>query len=281
MYPNTILDKIRQRLKPLSETYSLDAQVLLAQILDKPRSWVLAHPEAQLSDIQEEKLTTALKQLESNVPLPYVLGHWEFYGLAFTVSPAVLIPRPETELLIEDALGWLQEHPKARKGADVGTGSGCIAVTLAKLLPNLKLTATDISPEALEIARINAKKHAVDQQIKFIQANLLPVSGGSFDIICANLPYIPTATLHTLDVFEREPTLALDGGSDGLNLIRALLKGGGDYLNPGGLMLLEIDSSHGSVARTLAQEAFPKSNVKLIHDLSGRERLIRIQRAAA
>ena len=131
MYRNTTLDNIRKRLKPLSESYALDSQVLLAHILNKPRTWVLAHPEAQLSHPQQNKLNAALAQLESNIPLPYVLGHWEFFGLDFKISPATLIPRPETELLIEHALDWLGAHPGARQAADVGTGSGCIAITLA------------------------------------------------------------------------------------------------------------------------------------------------------
>jgi len=279
VYPNTTLEEIRRRLRPLSETYSLDAQVLLAHILNKPRAWVLAHPETQLSHLQQENLAIALTQLESNMPLAYVLGHWEFFGLDFEISPATLIPRPETELLIEHALAWLQEHPEARQAADVGTGSGCIAVTLAKHTPNLAITATDISPEAIEIACANAKKQQVDRQITFIQANLLYVDRKSFNIICANLPYIPTTTLHTLDVFGREPTLALDGGSDGLDLIRSLITDGRARLAPGGLLLLEIDSSHGAAALTLAQETFPEANVRLIQDLSGRDRLIRVERA--
>lgn len=277
MYPKTILDKTRQRLKPLSESYSLDAQVLLAHIFGKPRAWVVAHPEAQLSTLQQKKLDRALAQLESQTPLPYILGHWEFFGLDFTIGPATLIPRPETELLIEHALAWLGAHPQARQAADVGTGSGCIAVTLAKHAPNLSITATDISAQALEIARTNAKKHNVEGQITFMQTDLLQGQRVTFDMICANLPYIPTATLHALDVFGREPTLALDGGADGLDLIRVLMTDGRARLAPGGLLLLEIDSSHGAAALTLAQETFPHADVRLIPDLSGRDRLIRIQ----
>ncbi|MBE9524413.1 MAG: peptide chain release factor N(5)-glutamine methyltransferase [Chloroflexi bacterium] len=279
MYPNTTLDKIRQRLKPFSESHSLDAQVLLAHILNKPRTWVLAHPETQLSDLQQKQMDAAIAQLESNIPLPYVLGHWEFYGLDFNISPATLIPRPETELLIDQALDWLITHPEARLGADVGTGSGCIAITLAKHMPNLTFTATDISPEALEIARINAKNHHVERQIAFVQSNLLNGQRATFDIICANLPYIPTATLHTLEVFGREPTLALDGGADGLDLIRTLVLDGRTQLAPGGLMLLEIDSSQGKAAHSLAQEVFSGADVRIISDLSGRDRLMRIELA--
>ncbi len=277
MYRNTTLDNIRKRLKPLSESYALDSQVLLAHIINKPRTWILAHPEAQLSHPQQNKLNAALAQLESNIPLPYVLGHWEFFGLDFKISPATLIPRPETELLIEHALDWLGAHPEARQAADVGTGSGCIAITLAVHAPNLTITATDISLEALEIADANVKKHHVDRQITVIHTHLLDGQRAIFDVICANLPYIPTATLQKLSVFGREPTLALDGGTDGLDWIRLLLTDGRARLAPGGLLLLEIDSSHGMAALTLAQETFPQAKVSLIPDLSGRERLIRIE----
>jgi len=277
VYANTTLDKIRQRLKPLSESNSLDAQVLLAHILNKSRSHILAHPGTQLSKHQQKKLDAALAQLESNIPLPYVLGHWEFYGLDFKINAATLIPRPETELLVDQALDWLDEHPEARLAADVGTGSGCIAITLAKQIAKLSLIASDISPKALEIAQINAKNHQVDQQIVFSLTNLLDGQGSVFDIICANLPYIPTSTLHTLKVFGREPTIALDGGSDGLDWIRRLVMNGCSHLALGGLMLLEIDSSHGAAALSLAKDYFPQANVRIISDLSGQDRLMRIE----
>ncbi|MBN1668894.1 MAG: hypothetical protein JW862_17510, partial [Anaerolineales bacterium] len=112
----------------VSETARLDIQVLLAQLLERPRSWLLAHPEARLDQTQQAALHQALQALQSGTPLPYLLGHWAFFGLDFLVSPAVLIPRPETELLVERALAWLEEHPACRQAADVGTGSGCIAI---------------------------------------------------------------------------------------------------------------------------------------------------------
>jgi len=263
-----------------SDTPSLDAQVLLAHILEKPRSWVLAHPEADLSSEQQAALSQTLSQLETGTPLPYVIGHWEFYGLEFTVSPAVLIPRPETELLIEEALTWLRAHPNCRSAADIGTGSGCIAVTLAKHINNLKVIGTDISEKALEIAGTNANMHGVANQIKFDQSDLfsqLSTIHSSLNLICANLPYIPTTTLHSLKVYGREPTLALDGGPDGLNTIRELLKQAPQHLAPTGLLLLEIDASQGIAALCLAQEAFPDANVELLPDLAGHDRLIRVE----
>ena len=263
-----------------TDTPSLDAQVMLAHILGMSRTWLLAHPEKTLSALQFSHFEEALSQIQAKIPLPYILGHWEFFGLDFIISPAVLIPRPETELLVEEALSWLQARPDRRVAADIGTGSGCIAVSLAKRIPALKLMATDISFKALDIASANAQKHSVADQIEFINTDLLSSLSGQHnkcDVICANLPYIPTKTLHTLPVFGREPTLALDGGLDGLNSIRKLLIDVPKILAPGGLLLLEIDSSQGISALTLASEVLPDANLRLMEDLAGHDRLIRIE----
>lgn len=260
-----------------SDTPSLDAQVLLAHILRKPRTWVFAHPESLLSPEQEEDLLQKLSQLEAGTPLPYILGHWEFYGLDFSISPAVLIPRPETELLVEEALSGLRAHPNRRKVADIGTGSGCIAITLAKHNPNLQVTATDISAEALKVAHANAEKLSVSKQIEFVQIDLFNAKRSTFNVICANLPYIPTATLHTLKVYSREPTLALDGGPEGLDIIRQFLREAPQRLTPGGLLLLEINASQGASALALTQAAFPEAEVQLLPDLAGHDRLIRVE----
>ena len=208
--------KSTSALKEISETPLLDTQVLLAHILGKTRSWVLAHPEQQLSPQEIEEFNRSIKKLKEGIPLPYVLGQWEFFGLEFTLTPDVLIPRPETELLVEQAIDWLYANPERRWAADVGTGSGCIAVTLAHKIEDLKLTAGDISMEALRVAITNAMRHSVEQRIHFVQADLTPPSENPYDLICANLPYIPSSELIKLQVFGREPSLALDGGRDGL-----------------------------------------------------------------
>jgi release factor glutamine methyltransferase len=266
----------KQTIQASSDTPTLDAQVLLAHIIDKPRTWVLAHREAELSQKQEVQFNQALAKIQANIPLPYIIGRWEFFGLDFIINPSVLIPRPETELLVEIALKWLRSQPDQRKVADIGTGSGCIAVAIAKQIPKAHITASDISEKALSLARINAQKHNVDQKIQFLQADLLQGLNSTFNLICANLPYIPTATLHSLQVFSREPSLALDGGVDGLNLIRRLLSEAPQRLEPGGLLLLEIDASQGISALALAQEVFPQADVQLLPDLAGCDRLIRI-----
>lgn len=273
------LQRARHRLAPHTETPALDAQVLLAHLLRKPRAWLLAHPEAPLPSGQLRRLENALTRLESGLPLPYLLGEWEFYGLTFTLTPAVLIPRPETELLVETALNWLRQHPDRRRAADVGTGCGCIAVTLAAHCPDLRLTATDISRPALAVARQNARRHRLASHIHFLHADLLSLNRqpATFDLICANLPYIPTPTLRTLDVYGREPTLALDGGPDGLALFRRFLPQAAAALTPGGLLLLEIEATLPDQTRALARQHFPAASIEIRPDLAGRDRLLLIQ----
>jgi len=273
----SLLQNTRRRLAALSDTPYLDAQVLLSHVLGRQRVWILAHPSPSLTPRQREDLAQALLRLESGVPLPYVIGHWEFYALDFTITPHVLIPRPETELLVEKALNWLRRHPARRSCADIGTGSGCIAITLAKHIPDAKILATDISFRALRVAQGNARKHDVEAQISFLGDNLLAGVTQRFDVVCANLPYVPTPALKTLQVYGREPTQALDGGPKGLTVIQSLMEMVPHNLAPGGLILLEIDSSHSLEAARLAQGAFPAAEVRLHADLAGHDRILAIQ----
>jgi release factor glutamine methyltransferase len=183
----------------------------------------MAHPE--IPDQAQLDPEQAVCRFENGEPLPYILGHWEFLGIEFGITPEVLIPRPETELLVEKAIAWLQESPVRRTVADVGTGSGIIAVSVAVHIPDAQVLATDISYQALRVARANARKFDVSSRIDFIQCDILPQhpdplpTQGHFDLICANLPYIPTESLHRLPIYQREPTIALDGGEDGLDLL--------------------------------------------------------------
>jgi len=302
----------RDRLAGLTATPSLDAQVLLAHLAGRSRASLLAHPEVHLSSHEFQQLEHALHRLASGFPLPYLLGQWEFYGRSFIITPDVLIPRPETELLIETALGWIgkktlsqraQSFRKERQEeifikslrtsreisekflgglcdedfriADIGTGSGIIAVTLAAELPAARLTATDLSPAALAVARQNAARHGVVERLTFIQADLFSdLQSSIFDLIVSNLPYIPTATLHGLPIFGREPTLALDGGPDGLRLIERLLAQAVGRLAPRGAMLLEIESSQGESAPQLARQYFPDAGISVLPDLAGHPRLL-------
>jgi release factor glutamine methyltransferase len=260
----------------------LDSQLILAHVLHKPRTWLLAHLDTPLTQLQ---ITTAMEEfskLKVGTPLPYILGHWEFFGLDFDITQDVLIPRPETELLVEKAIAWLQASPERRTIADVGTGSGVIATSIAMHVPDARILATDISMDALKTAQHNARKFHVHRLIDFLQCDLLPQPVESlstdsyFDLICANLPYIPTETLHQLAIYGKEPTLALDGGADGLDIYRRLFKLAPDWLAPHGMMLLEVESTLGVKALSLAFDSFSDVTIHLHQDLTGRDRLLEI-----
>jgi len=283
----SLLSDISNRLASVSDTPALDASVLLARIMERPRSWILTHPELTLTDEQQKQLDTSLSRLQNGEPFPYVLGRWEFFGLEFEVTPDVLIPRPETELLVEKAIAWLQKKPTKRNVADIGTGSGAIAVSIAVNVPNLNILATDISANVLQVAKRNAEKHGVSGRVEFVECDLLPESKAegqksdlrplTFGLVCSNLPYIPTNTLKHLPIYQREPTLALDGGEDGLDIFRKLLNIVPDWLAPNALVLLEIESTLGEQTMQLARQHFPHAQINLHQDLTGRDRLIEIQ----
>lgn len=279
---NPLLSDITARLAPISDTPSLDSSVLLAHIVNKPRSWVVAHPELALTTDQQEKLTDSLARLERGESFPYILGHWEFYGLNYDITPDVLIPRPETELLVERAINWLSENPNRRSIVDVGTGSGIIATSIAVNVPDAVILATDISPKALEIAKRNVEKYNVNSRVVLTECDLLPAHSSiisrqnKIDLLCANLPYVPTSTMLGLSIYGKEPTIALDGGRDGFVLIRKLMEIAPAYLSSNALMLLEIEASLGREALKLAHEKFPDSRIQLHKDLTDRDRLLEI-----
>jgi release factor glutamine methyltransferase len=257
----------------------LDSQVLLAHIIGRPRTWLLAHLDAPLTPPQVDSATRAFVQLQGGSPLPYILGHWEFFGLDLNVTKDVLIPRPETELLVEKAIAWIKASPQRTSIADIGTGSGAIAIALAMQLPQVHILATDISPAALSVAKGNAKKFNVEKQIEFIECDLLPdphIWSPTFNLICANLPYIPTKTLQALPIYGREPTLALDGGPDGLDVYRRLLKLAPGRLAPRSMMLFELEASQGTSAFNLAYDMLDEVSIQLHQDFAGHDRLLEI-----
>lgn len=280
MNAKEILNQITVQLE--SEWPELDAQIILAHVMGHPRSWLLAHLETPLTSLQIDQTNEAVSQYQSGTPLPYIVGHWEFYGLDMDITKDVLIPRPETELLVEKAIAWLKASPERRTVADIGTGSGAIAVALAMHVPDARILATDISYEALKIAKHNAEKFHVHHKIEFLQCDILPQhidqisTEGHFDLICANLPYIPTETLHTLPIYGSEPTLALDGGADGLDLYRRLLKLAPSWLAPNGKILLEIEATQGVKALGLAYDFFNNMNIQLHQDLASHDRILEI-----
>jgi len=215
------------------------------------------------------------------MPLAYLTGHQEFFGLEFEVNPAVLIPRPETELLVERALSWIKAEgrgtPDSLRVVDVGTGSGCIAVSLAAGRKTLRIVASDLSWEALEVAGRNARRHQVADRVALLQMDLLTSLAGPLDLILANLPYVPSDQLAVLPSSRFEPRLALDGGEDGLQPIARLLEQVRTRLRPGSLALLEIEASEGSAALNLARSRFPSARIEIVPDLGGHGRVLEIQ----
>lgn len=278
-----LLDATARRLSPFSDTPQLDAQILLSYVLQRPRTWLLAHSTAQLDQDLGAALEAQVRRLEQGEPLPYVTGHQEFFGLNFDLTPDVLIPRPETELLVERAVAWLQAALDRRTVADVGTGSGCIAVCLASVVPGARVLATDISLAALKVARRNARKNKVADRIDFLQCDIFPqhIAGlstdGHFDLVCANLPYIPSPQLQRLPVYAREPAIALDGGADGLDPFRKLFTLIPEWIAPGGRILLEVEATRGAAVLSLAYDAFVSAAIHLRQDLAGFDRLLEIQ----
>jgi release factor glutamine methyltransferase len=266
-----------ETLEKISDSPNLDAQILLASTLEKPRSWIISHPEYELSPTDVSLYQAGIKSLVQGKPLPYIVGKWEFYGLDFFVTPDTLIPRPETELVVELALESVDLYENHRLAADIGTGSGCIAVALAKNSPELSIIASDISLAALNIARKNAVFHELDDRIYFLQSDLLPALSVQFDIICANLPYIPSKILPTLNIYGREPGKALNGGLDGLDQISQLLASAPDHLKPGATLLIEIDSSQGKQVQYLSKIHFPSARISLHKDLAQHDRIVKIQ----
>jgi release factor glutamine methyltransferase len=271
------LSAARKKLIGLGEQALPEAYVLLQSVLGKDRSWILAHLDEGVVDLQLVQYASLIDRRASGEPLPYLLGHWEFYGLDFIVTPAVLIPRPETELLVETSCTWLKKHPHKRRIVDVGTGSGCLAVSLAYSYDNVKVTGTDISMPALKVAQLNIRKHHLDERIHLLQSNLLDAINDQFDLLCANLPYIPSGLLTILDVSKYEPKLALDGGENGMVWISQLLGHAAHWVTPGGLLALEIEANQGVCVTHLAQQAFPGGIVHIIQDLTGLDRIVTVE----
>ena len=288
MNVKNLLEESITRINSFSDTPQLDAQVLLAHIIGKPRTWIISHLEVEITPKEQGRFNVALIKLEAGEPLAYILGKWDFFGVEFDITKDVLIPRPETELLVEKAIAWLRAHPEKRTIADIGTGSGAIAVSIAVNVPHAKILATDISSTALRVAKRNAQKFNIHHQIEFAECDLLPhpfsplpmgegLGVREFDLLCANLPYIPTQTMRRLPIYGREPTLALDGGSDGFDLYRRLFKLIPDWLAPHGMILLEVESSLGAQTMDLASKFFPNAEINLYQDLAGKDRLLEIK----
>jgi release factor glutamine methyltransferase len=260
-----------------SPTPALDARLLLEHVLRRDHAFLIAHGDEALSATALTEFDQALERAAAGEPIPYLTGHAPFMELEFIVSPAILIPRPETEQLVEMAAAYGRGQGAFRI-ADVGTGSGCIAVSLARRLPAAEVVAVDVSAAALAVAAANVARHAPGQ-VHLVCGDLLTAIGLGLDLIVANLPYVAGAEWPTLPIRVQsfEPRLALDGGADGLDLIRALLPQAAARLRPGGLALLEIGWQQGQAVTELARAAFPAAEVILHQDFAGHDRIVAVQ----
>ena len=249
-----------------SPSASRDSALLLCRSLGKDRAWLLAHPDVTLTEPQLIHFNELLARRAKHEPMQYILGEQEFYGLSFLVTPEVLIPRPETEHLVEAALACLPLDQAARV-ADVGTGSGAIAVALADARPALQVTALDLSPPALHIAKLNAERHGLSAHIYFLESDLLAsVANQRFDMIVANLPYVAAEEVLEEQVRRWEPALALYAGPRGTELYERLIPQASRALLPGGWLLLEIGhGQHEEIQSLLAGWR----EIRFIADLQG------------
>ncbi len=259
-----------------SPTPELDARLLLAHVLGVETSYLLAHGEAQLTPAESELFQTLVERAGRREPIPYLIGRWPFRHGRFIVTPAVLIPRPETEELVEHVIRWAQGRGPLRI-VDVGTGSGCIAVSLALALPDCQVLAVDISPAALAIAGRNAQEHHAP--VAFHQGSLLEPLAEPVDLIVANLPYVSDDEWTQLDdgVKWYEPRLALAAGADGLMLIRDLLSQARSQVRRPGAIFLEIGWQQGAAVTALARQLLPDAQATCHRDLAGRERIVHIE----
>lgn len=279
-----------------SETPRLDAELLLAHVLDADRTAVLAHPEAPLGPAQSGTFSELVARRERGEPVAYIRGLKEFYGLALSVDPRALIPRPETELLVElgvararqrlTGAGWRPDAGRYRV-VDVGTGSGAAAIAFVATLRRrgyrevLDVLATDSSADALALARENAAAHGLAESIRFRVADLLPEDESPYDLVLANLPYVPSGEMEGLPVAASfEPRAALDGGADGLDFIRPLIASLPDRTSPLGVALLEIGPHLREAIAGLVAERLRGWRLTLHDDLSGRLRVAELAREA-
>jgi len=265
---------------------SAEAEVLLGHVLGMSKTGLYTEPERSLTSAEMERLCHHVRRRLDREPAAYILGKREFYGIDFYVDSHTLIPRPETELLVEVAVelaGRISGQGEQIAIADIGTGCGAIAISLALALPQARIYATDISPSALEVAEANCRRHGVTGQVELLQGNLIEPLPGAVDLIVANLPYIRDCEFADLspEIREHEPTIALAGGRDGLGKIREMLKQmrlkGDTHLDVWpAYVLMEIGQGQAEMVTSLVSEYFPQASIELIPDLGGIERVAKI-----
>lgn len=257
------------------ESARIEAEILMAHVLKVGRLYLYVNPELELTQEQIDNYNMLVKRRTNREPTAYIVGHREFMDLDLIVNEDVLIPRPETEVLVETVIDHLNDITRVVRIADIGTGSGAIAVSLAKSLPCSMIEAVDISEKSLTVARLNAGRYSVLGRITFSLGNLLePLNGGKFNAIVSNPPYIPSKVIDTLqaEVREYEPSIALDGGADGLDFYRRLMEESPKLLVEGGFLAVEIGFDQAEAVTNLARGHFRE--VKVIKDLSQNDRVV-------
>ena len=255
----------------------LDAELLLAHALGVSRACLFAHPERRLSADQAASWQALIERRAGREPIAYILGHKEFYGLDLLVDRRVLVPRPETELLVERALQFAARHP-VHTVWDVGTGSGAVALALAWHLRQAQVVASDVSSAALQVAAANRRRLGLEGRVQLVRSDLLAAARGPIDVVVANLPYLTAAERAQAmpEVSQYEPQVALDGGPQGLALVGRLLRQAAALDGPPALILVEIGARQGLPAVALARESLPQAAVALQRDLAGLDRALEI-----
>ena len=259
----------------------LEAEVMVMTVMRMTRQNIFAEQETEVPASEAQQLAEIVAQRLERVPLAYILGYREFYGINVVVTPNVLIPRPETEGMVEHTLFMALMGMETRELtiADIGTGSGAIAVNLAIHLPAARIYAVDISEPALDVAAYNIRAHAVHDRVLLGHGDLLEPLPEPVDLIVANLPYIPSSRIPELQPeVQNEPPVALDGGPDGLDLVRRLLAQAPGKLNSPGVILLEMDPEQFPAAEALALQHFPDAEITAEQDLSHQNRIMVINR---
>jgi release factor glutamine methyltransferase len=272
------LQAARARLAAASKHPRRDAEWLLEHALGCDQTALMTHPERVLSAAELEQFERLVERRLASEPMQYLTGEQEFFGLRFEVSPAVLIPRPETEHLVEAMLERFTREDAVRI-VDVGTGSGAIAVTLAHALPHSRVTAVDLFPAALEVARRNAERHGVIHRLTLLTSDLLAgVAGGGFDAVVANPPYIAVEEVLERQVADYEPHSALYAGPTGLEIYERLIPQAARVLTPGGWLMLEIGYGQSAAVQNLMNGW---AGVTLVNDLQGIPRVVLGQKQSA
>ena len=264
------------------EETRLEAELLLMTAMRADRATLYANLQDPAPHERSGALEALMLRRVKREPTAYITGKREFYGREFHVGPGVFIPRPETETLVEEALRVASEMDGLLTIADVGCGSGAIGVTLAAELPRATVFAIDIDAAPLQAARKNVRRLAAPDRVKVLRGDLLALLPASVDIIAANPPYVRSKQIPRLapEVKDYEPRRALDGGADGLDIMRRLLADAPRYLKPWGALLAEIDPEQAAEARALAEAAFPGAAVAIVRDLAGRERVLTVRTRA-